>query len=641
MGISRKGTVRQAGPIVSRSSALGVATSGKLKDNTTADAKTAKLIGTAPTAKGQQKQNSDRFSSTSGSGGTGSSTGSMQLGGISLNIDLEPLMSGMNYGTDDIHLYEVYRDMYFFDPIAGGIVDLQSTLPFSAYTFGGAKDSILEPFYEVNQGLKLESMLPLMSIDRQVTGTHVSSIIFNRDKKQFLDLMTHRMDNIEATPIPFLSHDPILELNVPEELKKAMAHASPRIQKLKEMLGSDLVNKFEEGKIELDATGTIYCPRKCFTYGEGVSYYRRILPIWLIEKNLYRGTLIESGRRQRGILHAQMGDGGEWEPSIDEMEYITDLLLSADADPIGSVIATRLGVNINEFRQGGDFWKVSDFWDQAGAMKMKALGVSDAFLSGDATFANGDTGLSVFMESLRSFRDQITRNVFYEKIFPLVSVMNGLTVNRNGKVVVSNMIKGDYNEIMGRMRDGSRLFIPQVHWSKQLHPDSNQAAMDSLRAMQELGIPVGLRAIAAAGGFNLEQLLTDVDENIAYERKVMEYKKRINSLRKRYGLAEGDDQQQSMSSISSNSSLLDGRTPRSAVLGGMQRPRLADRKWDSEIVGRTVTGKKKMIYNQKQANEKANVSIAKAMRELAKNRNTPLTESTVTPFLPSGVQTSW
>ena len=293
----------------------------------------------------QRKEHySDRVASTS-SGGGGSSAGNVQFGGVALDIDLDPLLEGMAYDTDDKFLFNIYRDIYNFDPIGGSYVDMFSTLPYSDYSFGGAKDAMLEPFYEVNERLKISSMLPSITTDRMVTSAHVSSMLYNKQQKKFLDLMCHRYDHIDVYPLPFNNQDPILEWNVPQETRDVMQRDNDRVRRIREYIGNDLCDKIDGGeKIELDPLGTIYLPRRPFSTGPGVSVYRRILPVWLIEKNLYRGTLIESGRRQRGILHAQLGDGMEWEPSVAEMQYITDLLLAADADPIGAVIATRMGV---------------------------------------------------------------------------------------------------------------------------------------------------------------------------------------------------------------------------------------------------------------------------------------------------------
>src|SRR5690606_40146240 len=64
--------------------------------------------------------------------------------------------------------------------------------------------------------------------------------------------------------------------------------------------------------------------------------------IWLMEKNLFRGTLVETARRQRGILHLTLGDGDQWEPTMADMQMAMELFQNADADPLGAVIATRI-----------------------------------------------------------------------------------------------------------------------------------------------------------------------------------------------------------------------------------------------------------------------------------------------------------
>lgn len=565
------------------------------------------------------------FRSTSA--GAGSSTGNMQTGTVPLDIDLSPMMEGMDYDADDRQLFNVYRDMYHFDPICGSFVDLFSTLPFSDVSLSGAKDSVLDPYYEVMDRLSLIPSMPNITTDILVTGAYVGSMLYNKERKKFIDMMTHRYDNIKVTPFPFMSQDPMFELIIPREIKTALSKEGKRIDLLERELGAAFIDKLRNDvEMELDPLGTIYIPRKTFTFGEGVSAFRRCLPIWLIEKNLYRGTLIESGKRQRSILHAQLGDGNEWEPSTEEMEFITDLILSADADPLGAVITTRLGVNISEFRAPTDFWKITDIWDQTAPFKMRALGISEALLSGEANYEATSTGLTVFTEYMRSFRDHLTRQTFYRKIFPIISMLNGYAVSPNGKITKkSGMMDGDLAEISMRLKDGSKLFIPTVHWSKQLRPDADQSMMENLRAMTELGVPVPLRVIAAAGGFNFDSILQDQDEDMALRRKLLSVKKRQMDLEKEYGAQ--DDGMGSFSSTSSNSSALPilGAGMGSSVLGNAKRPSLMrDYGEHAEIFEIGKTGKKKHVIRQARANHKANDQIYKAAQNYEKNKRSGL-----------------
>lgn len=556
---------------------------------------------------GANSRRTQQRSLMSTSAGAGESSGNIGMGAVDLGIDTSPLMQDFNLDNHDKVLFDLYRDIYWHDASCGCATDMFSTMPFSEFSIGGGNDKQLLPYQEAIEVLNLRSGMSRITIDQLVTGTHLSSIIHNKTDKSFIDLMTHRVDNAKISPLPFVSQDPLIEVSVPEEVRSVLGRTdSPRIQALIKRLGSGFVERLLSGNIELDPLGTLYLPRKTFSFGEGVSWYKRVLPIYLIEKNLFRGTLVESGKRQRGIMHMQVGDGDQWTPDIDELEFLTDLFQNADLDPLGAIVATRLGVNIDEFRQGGDFWKVTDVWDQTGPMKLRALGISESFLSGEAQFAYEQQGsMTVFMESLKAFRDNMTRNIFYEKVFPLVSMMNGYAVNQRGKIIrKDNLMEGDIEDKLRTMNDGSKLFIPSVHWAKSLSTEADTQKMDTLRTLTELGVPVPLRAMAAAGGFNLDTLLVDQAEDMSMQRKILEYKKRVDDIKSEYKSGE-DDMGGGFGSFSS-------------VVGDGGPTSIASRDFgeSSEIVGRTKTGKKKYIHNQNKANEDANLMMLKSLSAL-------------------------
>lgn len=574
------------------------------------------------------------FTSESSSG-QGSASNNIQVGSVDLGIDMSPLMEGFDLDHPDKALFNLYRDIYHHDAVCGSATDMYATLPFSEFSIGGADDKFLAPYREAVEMLNLRTAMPEITTDHLVTGSYVSSMLYSKGEKRFIDMMNHRLDNADINPLPFYSQDPIINMKIPEEVRKTLSMDSPRIATLRKKLGSEFINKLESGTLELDPLGTIYLPRRTFSFGEGSSWYRRVVPIYLIEKNLFRGTLVESGKRQRGIMHLQMGDGDQWEPSIDELEFMTDLFQNADLDPLGAIVATRLGVSVDEFRQGGDFWKVTDLWDQTSMFKLRALGISEAFLSGEATYANMEGSLTVFIESMKAFRDNLTRRIFYNKVFPLVSMMNGYSINKRGKIITKQgLMDGDVEDRLRTMQDGSKLFIPTIHWSKQLSPEADANRMELLRGMQELGVPVPLRALAAAGGFNLDSLLMNQEEDMAMQRQILEYQKRYKELQKQYG--GGGEEDMGGGGFGSFSSAEPVFGPRSQVLAGRGRPSLATRDFgeQSEIVGQTKTGKKKWIYNQKLANEKANDSIMKAMDSISSNLQTPLTHRTRTSKAP-------
>ena len=537
-----------------------------------------------------------------------------------LNIDTDPLMEGMDYDLHDKVLFNVYRDMYWHDPVCGSAVDMFSTLPFSEFSIGGANDKFLDAYRSAIEVLNLRNIFSEISIDYKVTGGFCGSLLHNKQSKKFIDLMCHRLDSLEIHQLFAYGQDPIIILEMDRELRKTLQMESPRIERLKKSVGEEFFNKLMTDRLELDPISTLYVPRRTFTHSNPTSYFKRVLPIWLIEKNLYRGTLIESGRRQRGIMHLQIGDGDQWEPGPEDFEIISNMFTNADADPIGAVVATRLGVAVDELRQGGDFWKVTDLWNETTFVKMRALGISEAFLSGDASYANMEGSLTVFVESMRAFRDNLTRRIFYSKVFPLVAMMQGYTINKRGKIVQKEgLMQQDSEDILRTMNDGSKLFIPTVHWAKQLKPEADQQYMDMLRSLQEMGVPVPLRAMAAAGGFNLDSLINNREEDLALQKQINDYQDALSKLKP----AGADDGMGGGGGFGSFSSTSRPNGFKSRVLDGYKRqPKLYERDFGeaSEIYTVSKSGRKKQhVFRQAVANEKANDNIAKALRSLDPN----------------------
>lgn len=562
---------------------------------------------------------------------------------LPIEIDIDPLLKDIVFSEDLEQkklVMRIYKDIYYNDPIGGSCVDLFSTLPFSDFDIGGVQSpKALRAYEEVMERLNIRQLMPELSVDLLVTGAFCASMLPNVKTNTFSDLITHQFENCKVDPLPFFSQDPLVTVAFPASYKTVLTSDSPRIKRLRDYLGESVVGQLTQDALELDPMTTIYIPRKSFTDSTGVSYFRRILPIWLMEKNLFRGTLVESARRQRGILHLTLGDGDQWEPTMADMQMAMELFQNADADPLGAVIATRMGISTDEIRQGGDFWKVTDLWDQTMAMKLRALGISETFLSGEATYSSADTSLTVFIEALRSYRDTVTSKLFYSKLFPLVSAMNGYTLSTSGKLVQKDGLMDKFDVLHNHnvLNDGTRLLIPTVHWSKQLKPEGDQAYLDMLTALTEKGVPVPLRAIAAAGGFNLETLLADQEDDFALLKRIGEYQKKIGALKKDYMPSGGGDME-AMAAASRDMYLHNqAQGVRGTVLSeGMGRMKsLTQRDFGEavEVAGETKDGKRRWLPNQKLANERVNRKIAKQLAEISRTQRTPLTHRTKSKFI--------
>lgn len=245
----------------------------------------------------------------------------------------------------------------------------------------------------------------------------------------------------------------------------------------------------------------------------------------------------------------------------------------------------------------------------------------------------------MFIEALRSYRDTITTKLFYNKIFPLVSALHGFTVNRSGKLSIKGNMLDKFDSMSNHeiLQDGSRLLIPSVHWAKQLKPEGDQAYLDMLQALTEKGVPVPLRAMAAAGGFNLDALLADQEDDFELLKRIGKYQKRLADVKKEY-MPEGDAGPGGDEALAAAMARTDlfyenyNRGVRGSVLseGTGRMKALAQRNFGEamEVAGESHDGKRRWLPNQKLANERVNRKIARQLADITRNQRTPLTHTT-------------
>lgn len=548
--------------------------------------------------------------------------GSGMGGGNSMSVNVLPqggllydtMLSGL-LGENEQTNMRFYRDIYHYDTVAGAAVDLMSTMPFSDFHLEGCEDkSRINTYMASVEALNLKTLFPEVSVDYLVTGSFTATPIYKSSAKKFVDLIPWRTEDCDVTPGPFLGIDPMIRVKPNPEMREFLTSQEPHFAKMRERLNRNMLDALQSDNIELDPLTTLYVPRKTFTYNhKGTSFFKRILPLYLIEKSLYRGTLIEAGRRQRAMLHLPMGDD-LWEPSPEEMQAIVALFQQADLDPLGAIVGTRSSVTPAEYRQGGDFWKYTDITDVTTSMKLRALGISESFLSGEATYASMEVSLSVFVENLRAYRNMITQKIFYTKLFPLIAYSNGF-LKKNAKTQAEQAAFGEMT-LKHNLNDATMLDMPMVHWQKALRPEADQAYLEVLGTLKDHGVPVSIATWAAAGGMTTEQLIKEAQADVALQKKLKEITGKDVGNENENG-AEFD-----RNAATGQGQYSEGEYEDASVAGpllGRRRRGILSRNFEMEYEGKTRTGQRKAIYDQRAYRDAQYDMLAKSVKAMAKD----------------------
>ncbi len=139
-----------------------------------------------------------------------------------------------------------------------------------------------------------------------------------------------------------------------------------------------------------------------------------------------------------------------------------------------------------------------------------------------------ESALSVFIEQLRTFRLYMTQKIFYHKIFP--------TLARARRLIKRTPAELDHGiRITGTQHNPSDipykdLIIPEVAWHKQLQPQYDESHLSILSTLQDMGLPVTIRTLAASGGYAIEKLLNSLDEDLENRRLINEYQKKLKKI---------------------------------------------------------------------------------------------------------------
>jgi len=464
-------------------------------------------------------------------GGVGSDSGIVKTGSTSPTVArYVPARGDLVHGTVlqywlPKHPKEknaLWRKIYREDPIAGPVVDLYKDLPWSDVVLAQIKDDTIRQFYEdALSELGILDHLGDMTAEFIYQGRFCSHMMWDDSKGYWTRFIPHDLDHIEIEPIPIVGFPPKVDLLPTAGMKRFATSRDPRDEQARKMLSPELVTAIQKGqKIPLSPANTIYIARKLHPGDyEGTSLYYRLLGFHAYEQGIIDGGLV-AVRRRLGAIRAVKVGTEQWEPTLDELNDIVDLVVSADEDPVGAVVAFRQGVEFDQITGAGagEILKWSDEWAFLNEGKMRALGVSDAFLTGEATYNTMEQLMSVFLERLRALRDMFTNGILMRRwAIPLARVHKFV---RRTEAELTHRIRLS----SGNDPKESDLILPNFQWKKALKPVADKDFMDILTAAAEKGLPISLRTWAAVSGMDLDAELTQLDEDYELRQRLRKYR---------------------------------------------------------------------------------------------------------------------
>ena len=431
-------------------------------------------------------------------------------------------------------VYKYYDALYREDSICGAAIELRANIPYGDFRLHGVGKAELQVYEEAVDNMRLRTMMPRVAIERDVQGSFFGMLDWNGGNNTYDSLLPYSRQHIKSIIYPLVhGMDPVIDIEANAFLTDIANNPDPRLADIKKCIPNFILQGVSGGggkgiPVPMDSVVWIDRPHTDPRFN---SMLHRILPLFLIERALTRGTIEASHRRQRGILHITAGNGDMWLATPEEMGMVAELFNNADADPLGAIVVTREGISPNEVRNPTDFWRITDSYEQTVPFKMRALGISESFLSGDATFNNAEVAISTFLQTLKAERSQVTDQLMRRKIFAQIAKARGFRIG--GRERGSQMdLFAEYAgmsamEIAANSANAldniAMLKIPDVAWKQSLMPEGDQAYIDILMGLADRNVPPPIRALFAAGGLDFDQVMDNTKADLADRKRLTEY----------------------------------------------------------------------------------------------------------------------
>lgn len=432
-------------------------------------------------------------------------------------------------------LHRLCRRIYAEDAVAGQAIDMYKDLPWSEFQLVGIQDPTILNFYtDALNAINAVSILPLITQEFLVMGKVIGHMIMDDRVGYFTSAIIHNPDHIRVTPSPISGFSPKLDIIASPSMQQIMMSTDARDKAVQQHLGpyADLIRNKKD--IPLHPANSFYLPRQLAPYDSvGASIYTRIFALVAYEKALTNATLTTANRRISRIRHLTAGEEN-WEPTEEEMNAYAELFMDAEKDPVGALVATRTGVTVNEV--GGntlsDIVKLGDEWPFLTTAKMNALGISETFLSGEASYNSMEQVIGVFLDRIRAHRNFVTYRLLIDQILKPLA--------KKHKFIHTTKARLAHRIRVADSDDRTDYILPSIVYEKKLRPTENKDFLEVLATLEEKGFPITMRTWAATAGLDLQMEIDQMDDDISVRKLFEQQKQRIESVGSESGSSEED-----------------------------------------------------------------------------------------------------
>jgi hypothetical protein len=240
----------------------------------------------------------------------------------------------------------------------------------------------------------------------------------------------------------------------------------------------------------------------------------------MYEDAIYNASIATARRHAGPLKVAKLGNPQTgWIPSQEHEQKLLRLLAHAELD-VNAWLVYHYGINFELVGTTERIMNISQHHDVIERIKLIALGISKAFLHGEVTYASSITGLSVFLQRMRSVRNFFVNTWILPKFFKPIAKINGWVRRNKNEINYRYRIKRSFKEI----EEENRWLIPTLEWEKQLDHTINSELINAMNTLEtNLGIKFSDTTKYASVGRKFEDELRKIKDEQQFKKQLNIY----------------------------------------------------------------------------------------------------------------------
>ncbi|GEM_PF-5920256 len=409
------------------------------------------------------------------------------------------------------------RWFYDHDEVVGAVLDMHAELPYSKAEVVCDDKIIKQHVQDCFDQTQFFSMLPAIDLEYLKIGEVFINTPWDDEKGMWKHIIIHNPDFVELSASPFADQEYSVELIPDDELKHLVNSTKPQDQELKKRLPHEIIKRVLSGKnLILDPDEITHIARRSNPYDlRGTSILDRIFRLLMYEDKLRESQITIADNFIYPLKLFKLGDPQKgWIPSADHQMALAQMLQQATFDPNFALIY-HYALNVEFLTVADKVMKLDREWDEIAKKKMIALGVSQQFMTGEATYASANVGLQTQLARYKAKRDLFEVRWIQNKF------LRGMA-KRNG------WYRRDKREIVGQYRIArkgkeleERLIIPKLAWHKKLMLRDDQAFLTFMNNVYAQGKgPLSALTLLQSMGFDLEEELIKKKQQKELEERI-------------------------------------------------------------------------------------------------------------------------